>query len=139
MEIIIYFWVYCVYNKRCKGRKAGMGLFNIGIFELILVLVVAFLIVGPKDLPRVARWIGRQLKSIRKFIRELKKETGWDEFSAEFRETKEDLQATLRQADISKELKEASEELKKGVSDVKNEVETVAQELKEESEGGNKA
>jgi len=116
-----------------------MGLFNIGILELILVLLVAFLVVGPKDLPKVARWIGRQVKSIRRYIREIKKETGWDEFTAEFKETKADLQSTLRQADISAELKDASDALNAGVSDVKKEVETAVQELKEETEGGNKA
>ncbi|MBR4081764.1 MAG: twin-arginine translocase TatA/TatE family subunit [Clostridia bacterium] len=36
-------------------------MFNIGFAELILVLIVAFLIVGPKDLPKVARWIARQI------------------------------------------------------------------------------
>lgn len=124
---------------RHRERKAGMGLFNIGILELILVLLVAFLVVGPKDLPKVARWIGRQVKSIRRYIREIKKETGWDEFTAEFKETKADLQSTLRQADISAELKDASDALNAGVSDVKKEVETAVQELKEETEGGNKA
>ena len=31
-------------------------MFNIGFSELLLVLLVAFLVVGPKDLPKVARW-----------------------------------------------------------------------------------
>ena len=35
-------------------------MFNIGFSELILILLVAFVIVGPKDLPKVARWIARQ-------------------------------------------------------------------------------
>ena len=30
-------------------------MFNIGFSELLLVLLVAFLVVGPKDLPKVAR------------------------------------------------------------------------------------
>ena len=30
-------------------------MFNIGFSELILILLVAFVIVGPKDLPKVAR------------------------------------------------------------------------------------
>lgn len=114
-----------------------MGLFNIGLFELILVLAVAFLVVGPKDLPKVARWIGRQLKSLRRFIREIKKETGWDDFASEFKDTKEDLKETLREADISGELMAASNELKKEVKTVQQEVQTVADEINNETEGGN--
>ena len=30
---------------------------NIGFGELIMILLVAFLVVGPKDLPKVARWL----------------------------------------------------------------------------------
>lgn len=34
-------------------------MFNIGFSELILILLVAFVIVGPKDLPKVrAHWAG---------------------------------------------------------------------------------
>lgn len=61
-------------------------MFNLGMMEILLVLAVAFLIVGPKDLPKVARWIARQLKSLKKLIREIKKETGWDEFAKEFKD-----------------------------------------------------
>ena len=58
---------------------------NLGMMEILLVLAVAFLVVGPKDLPKVARWIARQVKSIKKLVREIKKETGWDEFAKELR------------------------------------------------------
>ena len=36
-------------------------MFNIGFSELILILLVAFVIVGPRDLPKVARALGREL------------------------------------------------------------------------------
>ena len=41
--------------------------------------------VGPKDLPKVARWLGRMVKKIRLLIREVKQETGWDELEKEFK------------------------------------------------------
>ena len=37
-------------------------MFQIGFSELMLVLLIAFVIVGPKDLPKVARWLGRAVK-----------------------------------------------------------------------------
>ena len=48
-------------------------MFNIGMMELVLILLVAFLVVGPKDLPKVARWIARQIKNLRKLVREVKR------------------------------------------------------------------
>ena len=49
-------------------------MFNIGFSELIIVLLIAFLVVGPKDLPRVARWLGRSVKKLRQMIQEVKKD-----------------------------------------------------------------
>lgn len=66
-------------------------MFNIGFAELIVVLLVAFLIVGPKDLPKVARWIARQVKAIRRLFHETKKEVGWDDMEAELKDTKSDI------------------------------------------------
>ena len=48
-------------------------MFNIGVSELLVILLIAFLVVGPKDLPKVARALAR-------FIRYLK--TKWAEFLA---------------------------------------------------------
>ena len=58
-------------------------MFNIGFAELLLVLIIAYVIVGPKDLPKVARWLGRMVRTARQLIRELKAEVGWDEMMAE--------------------------------------------------------
>lgn len=98
-------------------------MFNIGFAELIVVLLVAFLVVGPKDLPKVARWIARQLKSIRKLVNEVKKETGWDEFAAEFKDTKTDLEKTFKEADVTAELKDAQRTVQETLTDVKREIE----------------
>ena len=47
------------------------------------MLLIAFLVVGPKDLPKVARWLGRMVKKLKQMIREVKKETGWDDLEKE--------------------------------------------------------
>lgn len=54
-------------------------MFNIGFSELILILLVAFVIVGPKDLPKVARALGRGVRNVKRWIDEFKEETGLDE------------------------------------------------------------
>ena len=118
-----------------QSERGGCGIFNIGFAELLLVLLIAFLVVGPKDLPRVARWLGRMVKKMRQLIREVKKETGWDELEKEFKDTKSDMDETFKEVkkdlDISSELKDAGKEWKasvKGVQDELKQAEAVGKE-----------
>ena len=74
-------------------------MFNIGFAELLLVLVIAYVIVGPKDLPRVARWLGRMVRRARQLIREIKSEVGWDEMMAETEDVRRDIDATLKETE----------------------------------------
>ena len=95
-------------------------MFNIGFGEILIVLVVAFVIVGPDDLPRVARWLGRSLRRLRLLMRDIKRETGWDEVEKEVRGVSREVKQTIREVDVSADLKEAAESVRqevKGVSD----------------------
>lgn len=109
-------------------------MFNVGMLELVLVLAVAFLIVGPQDLPKVARWIARQIKSVKKLVREVKKETGWDEFAKEFKDITDDVKSTVQEADIRKDVKEAADDLRSTVDTVRREVDQVSRELEKDIE-----
>lgn len=96
--------------------EGGDGhLFNIGFAELLVVLVVAYVIVGPKDLPKVARWLGRMVRRARQLIRELKEEVGWNEMMAETEDVRRDIDSALKDADISSDLKDARRELEHSV------------------------
>ena len=94
-------------------------MFNIGVGEILIVLVVAFVIVGPDDLPRVARWLGRQVRRLRTLIREVKAETGWDELEKEVKDAQREVKTTVRELDVSADLKSA-------VKDVKGELESAS-------------
>ena len=94
-------------------------MFNIGFAELILVLLVAFLVVGPRDLPKVARWLGRTVKKARQLIKELRKESGWDDMMAETEEVRRDIEQTVKEGDITADLRSASKELNKSISDAR--------------------
>ncbi len=90
-------------------------MFNIGLTEIVLVFLVAFLVVGPKDLPKVVRFLAQMLKKLKVLIREFKKETGLDEMLKDVQETKQAVQSTLKEADVITPLKTA-------VSDVQSEL-----------------
>lgn len=51
------------------NRVTGMG--PIGLPELIVILVVALLVLGPKRLPEVARSLGKGLAEFRKAARDV--------------------------------------------------------------------
>lgn len=106
-------------------------MFNIGMMELLVVLLVAFVVVGPKDLPKVARWIARQVKALRKLVREVKKDTGWDELAKEFKDTRDDVQETLKDMDVRAEIKSAADEVNAEIRDVQQEVKQAADEMKQ--------
>ena len=119
-----------------KLRKGGRSaIFNIGFSEVVLVLLIAFLVVGPKDLPKVARWLGRTVKKIRRMIKEVKREAGWDEFEKEIKDTKSDVNSTLndlkKDIDITSDLKDASSDLNKSLNDVQKELDQTGKILKD--------
>lgn len=47
-------------------------MFDIGFFEIIFIMVVALLVVGPERLPRVARTTGLWLGKLRGFVSSVK-------------------------------------------------------------------
>ena len=51
---------------------------NLGFGELLLILVIAFVVVGPKDLPKVARAIAKVLRQLKGMYAELKSELDLD-------------------------------------------------------------
>ena len=112
-------------------------MFNIGFSELIIVLLIAFLVVGPKDLPKVARWLGRMVKKLKQMINEVKKETGWDDLEKEIKDTKTDLNQSVKDLkkdlDITSELKGASADLNKSLNSVKDELHQTGKEIQEET------
>lgn len=106
-------------------------MFNIGFAELILVLLVAFLIVGPKDLPKVARWIARQVKKCRAMLRELKSETGWDDLTRDIEDTKREVTEVVKEVDITSELKDASKEVESSLQGVQQDIRQLDRESRE--------
>ena len=80
-------------------------MFGLGIGEFVLVLVVALIVLGPKQLPKVARQLGRATREFKRAAREF--------------------QNTLSEVDLDKEV----EEYKSRVADLQKDVEKTLKSL----------
>ncbi len=97
-------------------------MFGVGFSELLLILVIAYVFVGPEDLPKVAQWLGRAIKRIRLLIRELRAETGIDEVINETKTLRRDINEAVKDNDISRNIHEVRDELSGLGQDVKQEI-----------------
>ncbi|MGI6694647.1 MAG: twin-arginine translocase TatA/TatE family subunit [Christensenellales bacterium] len=93
-------------------------MFNIGAGELFIIFLVAFFIVGPKDLPKVIKGIKEALQWLRNLVKDLKAETGWDDIVKEVSEVKDDVTGTVKSLDITKDLKDAKKSVEDTVKDL---------------------
>lgn len=53
-------------------------MFGIGTQELIVILIIALIVIGPKKLPEIGRAIGHGLREIKKTTDEIKKQVSME-------------------------------------------------------------
>ncbi|RLB81054.1 MAG: twin-arginine translocase subunit TatB [Deltaproteobacteria bacterium] len=77
-------------------------MFGIGMPEMILILAIALIILGPKKLPEIAKSLGRGIAEFKKATQEFKENLEADNDLKEarnaVREIKEDLEETVRKS-----------------------------------------
>ncbi len=71
-------------------------MFDLGWSEMAIILVVALLVIGPKDLPRVAREIGRWSAKARSMAREFQRSLDDMAREAELQDIKAELEKASR-------------------------------------------
>ncbi|MEE9193333.1 MAG: twin-arginine translocase TatA/TatE family subunit [Thermodesulfobacteriota bacterium] len=54
-------------------------MFGVGTSELVIILIIAILILGPKEIPKVARTIGKGMRELQRAKDELKKNIEFEE------------------------------------------------------------
>jgi sec-independent protein translocase protein TatB len=83
-----------------------MEIFGIGASELVFILVIAIIILGPKDMQKAGRTIGR-------FLNQLVRSDGWKVFQKTSTEIRNLPRNLMREANM--EMVEAEKELRRAI------------------------
>jgi sec-independent protein translocase protein TatB len=70
-------------------------MFNIGSWELIIIVIAALLLLGPKKLPDFARWVGTALREVRNVTQEVRNAIDLEVEKAELEELKRQFEDDL--------------------------------------------
>lgn len=90
-------------------------MFELAFSELLLVLIIALVVIGPERLPEVARGLGSMVGKVKRFVENVRNETSLQDELADLR----------RQLDLSKEaaqLQHLGETLKSDIQSSVNEI-----------------
>jgi len=91
-------------------------MFGLGVTEVLVILVVAFLLFGPQQLPEVGRQVGRAVKGLKDATEDVRKsvEPELNLMQAEMKAVEQDLTSSMKEAEESiKNQADSSEEVKK--------------------------
>lgn len=97
-------------------------MFDIGFSEIVVIGVVALIIFGPEDLPKVARIVGRMLGNFRRYVDQVKSELDQEIQASELKQ-------------LGQDIKESAQTLQSNFNDQMHAVESEWQAARNEAEG----
>jgi len=76
-------------------------MFGLGVGEVLIILVIAFLLFGPKQLPEIGRQVGKAVKGFKETADDLRKsvEPEVNLIQQEVKMVEQDLQASMKEAE----------------------------------------
>lgn len=94
-------------------------MFNIGLGELIVILAVAFVFVGPSDLPKVARKVAQLYKKARGLWSEVLSAINMDTEVEEIKTVKSEMEKTIKEVNPVETVKKEIGDVTKSIEDTK--------------------
>ena len=85
-------------------------MFGLGAMEILIILVIAFLLFGPKELPEIGKQVGRAVKGFKETTEDLRQsvEPEINMITQEFKSVEQDLESSIKEAE--EEIKGATEQ-----------------------------
>ncbi|MCA9454874.1 Sec-independent protein translocase subunit TatA/TatB [Nitrospira sp. T9] len=85
-------------------------MFGLGAMEILIILVIAFLLFGPKELPEIGKQVGRAVKGFKETTEDLRQsvEPEINMITQEFKSVEQDLESSIKEAEA--EIKGATEQ-----------------------------
>jgi Tat protein translocase TatB subunit len=107
-------------------------MFDIGMPEMIMIFVVALLVIGPKNLPEVAKALGKGLGELKKSFQDVK-----DSVQEEFKESTSDIREAVTdfKKQIETEAQASGKVIQKTMDDATEQVSKEAADLNKAVEG----
>ena len=100
-------------------------MFSFGWGEILLILIVVIIVVGPKDIPKFLRQIGNLSKSIKKISREFKSSLNQIAEETDLKDVKNSITEVTnlnKELDIKSNLKNEIKTIKETISSVEEDV-----------------
>ena len=80
--------VLAFYKTRRTNISILNTMFGIGTSEILIILLIAILVLGPKEIPKIARTIGRGMRQLQRAKDELRQTLDKDFYDDEEEDTK---------------------------------------------------
>lgn len=76
-------------------------MFGLGAMEILIILIIAFLLFGPKELPEIGRQVGKAVKGFKETTEDLRQsvEPEINMIQQEFKTVEQDLEASVKEAE----------------------------------------
>jgi Tat protein translocase TatB subunit len=100
-------------------------MFGIGMPELLLLLAIALIVVGPKKLPELAKALGRGLAEFKKATSDLKESLDTSTDFTELKQSFDDIQETVVDASIPADPNDEAETVEVDTPDISSDQEYI--------------